>query len=108
MYRLEDLTLSGKRVLIRQDLNVPVDSGRVSSDKRIVASLPTIRHAIKEGASVMIMSHLGRPKEGQDDPQFSLSPVAQCLSEHLGQPVRVCRDYLCQSPKVEAGQVLLL
>ena len=56
----------------------------------------------------MIMSHLGRPKEGQDDPQFSLSPVAQCLSEHLGQPVRVCRDYLSQSPKVEAGQVLLL
>ena len=108
MYRLEDITLSGKRVLIRQDLNVPIDSGQVRSDKRIVASLPTIRHAIAEGASVMIMSHLGRPKEGQSDPQFSLAPVAQCLSEHLGQPVRVCGDYLSQSPRVESGQVVLL
>ena len=74
--RMSDLELSGKRVLIREDLNVPVDDGKVTSDARIRASLPTIRAAQEAGAAVMLMSHLGRPTEGQPDEAFSLQPVA--------------------------------
>ncbi|MCJ7814479.1 MAG: phosphoglycerate kinase, partial [Xanthomonadales bacterium] len=73
--RMENLDLAGKRVLIREDFNVPVSDGRVTSDARIRAALPTLRLALEKGAAVIILSHLGRPVEGQPDPQFSLQPV---------------------------------
>ncbi|MDH3954144.1 MAG: phosphoglycerate kinase, partial [Gammaproteobacteria bacterium] len=89
--RMSDLELSGKRVLIRQDLNVPIDGGTVTSDARIRASLPTIEAALDAGAAVMLMSHLGRPTEGQPDDKYSLQPVADRLSELLGREVRLVR-----------------
>jgi phosphoglycerate kinase len=92
--KMTDVDLSGKRVLIRQDLNVPVKDGKVTSDKRIQASLPTIKHAVDAGARVMIMSHLGRPTEGEFDPQFSLAPVAERISELTGQKARLVNDWL--------------
>ena len=81
--KLEDLDISGKRLLIRQDLNVPVKDGKVTSDKRIEAALPTIRYALEKGASVMVMSHLGRPVEGEPDSAFSLQPVASHMALSL-------------------------
>lgn len=104
--RMEDLDLAGKRVLIREDLNVPVSNGRVASDARIRAALPTIRLALEKGAAVMVMSHLGRPVEGEFDPQFSLQPVADHLAELLGQPVRLEKDWL-GGVDVGKGEVVL-
>ena len=92
--RMTDLDLAGKRVLIRQDLNVPIDDGKVTSEQRITASLPTIRLALEKGAAVMVTSHLGRPKEGQWTAEDSLAPVAQRLSAHLGRPVPLVRDWV--------------
>ena len=92
--RMLDQDLEGKRVLIRQDLNVPVHAGQVASDARIRASLPTIESALKAGGRVMLMSHLGRPTEGQFDAQYSLAPVADHLSKLLGFEVRLCVDWL--------------
>ncbi len=92
--RMADLALAGKRLLIREDLNVPVKDGAVTSDARIRAALPTIRLALERGARVMILSHLGRPKEGQCEPEFSLAPVAVRLSELLGAPVPLVGDWL--------------
>lgn len=92
--RMADLDLAGKRVLIREDLNVPVADGVVSSDARIRAALPTVRMAMEKGARVLIMSHLGRPEEGKFEPEFSLAPVAQRLSELLGKPVPLVKDWL--------------
>jgi phosphoglycerate kinase len=106
--KMTDLDLSGKRVLIRQDLNVPVKDGKVTSDKRIRASLPTIKHCIDAGAKVMLMSHLGRPTEGEPAEEFSLKPVADYLTEALGQEVALVKDYLEKAPELENGQVLLL
>ena len=105
--RMADIDLSGKRVLIRQDLNVPVKDGKVSSDKRIRASLPTIRYAAEAGAKVMVMSHLGRPTEGEYDQQFSMAPVADTLAELLGKEVRLVKDWL-DGVDVAEGQVVLL
>jgi phosphoglycerate kinase len=105
--KMTDLDLAGKRVLIREDLNVPVKDGKVTSDARIRASLPTIQLALKAGAKVMVMSHLGRPKEGEPEEQFSLAPVAARLSELLGQPVRLMKNWL-DGVQVEAGQAVLL
>src|SRR5262245_11846946 len=85
--KITALDLKGKRVLIREDLNVPVKDGKVTSDKRIRASLPTIQHAIKAGAKVMLMSHLGRPEEGKYSEEDSLKPVADILSSLLGKQV---------------------
>jgi len=102
------LDLAGKRVLIRQDLNVPLRDGVVTSDQRIKASLPTIRHCIDAGAQVMVMSHLGRPEEGNPEPQFSLRPVADYLANALGKPVSLVSDYLEQMPAMAAGEVVLL
>ncbi len=104
--RMENLDLAGKRVMIRQDLNVPVSNGRVSSDVRIRAALPTVQMALRRGAAVMLLSHLGRPVEGEFDPQFSLRPVADRLSELLGQPVRLERDWL-DGVEVHPGEVVL-
>ncbi len=105
---MADLELAGKRVLIRQDLNVPVKDGAVASDKRIRASLPTVRQALDAGARVMIMSHLGRPTEGEFAIEFSLKPVADHMTRLLGTPVRLVADYLDRPPQLEDGQVVLL
>jgi len=105
--KMTDLNLAGKRVLIREDLNVPIKDGKVSSDARIRASLPTLQLAIKAGAKVMLMSHLGRPEEGVYDEASSLAPVAEHLSGLLGQPVKLVKDYLT-GVEVAAGEVVLL
>lgn len=104
--RLQDQALAGKRVLIRQDLNVPLADGKVANDARIRASLPTIKLALEAGAKVMLMSHLGRPTEGEFDQALSLQPVADHLAELLGQTVRVERDWL-DGVELEAGEVVL-
>jgi len=106
--KLTGLDLAGKRVLIRQDLNVPVKDGVVSSDQRIKASLPAIRHCIDAGAQLMIMSHLGRPEEGKPEAQFSLQPVADYLAQALGNAVPLISDYLAQAPAMIDGDVVLL
>ncbi len=105
---MTDLDLSGKSVLIRQDLNVPVKDGVVTSDQRIKASLPTIQHCIDAGAKLMIMSHLGRPTEGQPEAQYSLQPVADYLSKALGRNIALIGDYLKQTPNMANGDVVLL
>ena len=106
--KMTDLDLKGKRVLIRQDLNVPqADDGSVTDDTRIRASLPTIQHAIKAGAKVMLMSHLGRPEEGVYSEADSLKPVANKLSELLGKEVRVIKDWLDGNFKIADGEVVL-
>ncbi|MCP4406796.1 MAG: phosphoglycerate kinase [Gammaproteobacteria bacterium] len=104
--KMTDLELAGKRVLIREDLNVPLSNGKVSSDKRIRASLPTIEHAMKAGAKVMLMSHLGRPTEGEYDSKYSLQPVAEHLSTLLGKEVRLARDWL-DGLEIDEGDVVL-
>jgi phosphoglycerate kinase len=103
---MQDLELAGKRVLIREDLNVPVKDGVVTSDARIRAALPTINQALAAGARVMVMSHLGRPTEGQFDPQFSMAPVAGHLEKLLGRPVPLVRDWL-DGVDVNAGEIAL-
>ncbi len=106
--KMTDLDLAGKRVLIRQDLNVPIKDGKVASDKRIRASMPTIEHCIKAGARVMLMSHLGRPTEGEPADEFSMKPVADYLSDALGKEVRLVADYLDNAPELADGDVVLL
>jgi phosphoglycerate kinase len=103
---LADLELQNKKVLIRQDLNVPIKDGVVSSDKRIKASIPTIELALQKGAAVMLMSHLGRPTEGEYAEEFSLQPVAKRLSELLGKDVRLEKDWL-EGVEVNVGEVVL-
>ncbi len=106
--KMTDLDLAGKRVLIRQDLNVPIKDGKVADDTRIRASLPTIEHCVKAGARVMLMSHLGRPTEGEYNEEFSLAPVVEHLAGLLGQPVRLIKDYLDVAPEVGEGEVAVL
>ena len=110
--KMTALDLAGKRVLIREDLNVPLKAGKVSSDARIRASLPPIQLAIKAGAKVLLMSHLGRPEEGVYDEANSLAPVAAHLSQLLGQPVKLVKDYLqgveVAVDEIAAGEVVLL
>ena len=106
--KMTDLDLAGKRVLIRQDLNVPVKDGKVTSAKRIEASMPTIEHCIKAGAKVMLMSHLGRPTEGEPADEFSLLPVVNYLSDALGKEVKLVKDYLDNAPSVADGEVVVL
>jgi len=110
--RMSDLDLAGKRVLIREDLNVPIEHiegqpGRVTSEQRITAALPTLRRALEQGAAVMVTSHLGRPKEGVWSEADSLAPVARRLSELLGRDVPLVRDYL-DGVDVQPGQLVLL
>lgn len=105
--KMTDLDLKGKRVLIRQDLNVPVKDGRVTSDARIRASLPTVQQALEGGARVMLMSHLGRPTEGEFSEADSLAPVAAHMGSLLGREVRLVRDYL-DGVDLADGEVVLL
>ena len=104
---MTDLDLAGRRVLIREDFNVPVVNGVVTSDARIRAALPTLKTALEHRARVLVMSHLGRPKEGERDPALSLAPVAKTLSQLLGRPVRFVEDWI-GGVTAEPGEVVLL
>ena len=106
MLHMTDLNLRGQRVLMRQDLNVPIKNGEVSSDARLAAALPSIRHALDAGAAVLLMSHLGRPEEGQVDPAFSLAPVARRLTELLEMEVPLISDW--RNASAAPGEVVLL
>jgi len=107
--RMTSLDLKGKRVLIREDLNVPLKDGKIAASQRLEAALPTIKLARDAGARVMVMSHLGRPKEGYFNEHESLAPVAAWLGQALGQPVRLLRDYLNgETVDVAPGEVVLL
>ena len=105
--KMADLDLQGKRVLIRADLNVPIKDGKVTSDKRIVATLPTIELALKKGAKVMVTSHLGRPEEGVYNEEFSLKPVVDYMSTKLDCKVRLVKDYL-DGVEVNDNEVVVL
>ena len=105
--KMTDLDLRGQRVLIREDLNVPIKDGTVSSDARLRAALPTIKMALQLGAKVMVMSHLGRPKEGVYEEQFSLAPVADYLGEQLQCHVRLQKDWL-NGVNIADGELVLL
>jgi phosphoglycerate kinase len=104
---MTDLDLAGQRVLIRQDLNVPIENGQVTSEQRITASLPTLKLALEKGAAVMVTSHLGRPKEGEWSAENSLAPVAERLSAHLGRPVPLIKDWV-DGVTVKPGEIVLL
>nr|VFK37429.1 MAG: phosphoglycerate kinase [Candidatus Kentron sp. TC]VFK51535.1 MAG: phosphoglycerate kinase [Candidatus Kentron sp. TC] len=103
--KMTELDLAGKRVLMREDMNVPIKDGKITDDTRIRASMPTIEHALDAGAKVMILSHLGRPKGGPD-PKFSLKPVAEYLADLLGKPVRLETDWL-NGIDLDAGEVVV-
>jgi len=104
--RMDELELAGKRVMIREDFNVPLEGGRITSDARLEAALPTIRMALDEGAAVILLSHLGRPQEGRFDKALSLSPVASRLSDLLGQEVRLEAHWL-DGVAVKPGEAVL-
>lgn len=106
--RMSELSLADKVVLIREDLNVPIKDGKVSSDARLQASLPTIKMALEKGAAVIVCSHLGRPTEGNPEAIYSLAPVADYLSDKLAAAVTLNTDYLTQSLAIKAGEVVLL
>ncbi len=106
--KLTDLDLKGKRVLIRADLNVPVKDGKVTSDARISASMSTINHCLKQGAKVMVTSHLGRPTEGEWSEENSLKPVADNIAARLGKPVRLIKDWVNGGFDVAAGELVVL
>lgn len=106
--RMSELSLTDKVVLIREDLNVPIKAGKVASDARLQASLPTIKMALEKGAAVIVCSHLGRPTEGNPEAIYSLAPVADYLSDKLSAPVTLNSDYLTQGVAIEAGEVVLL
>jgi len=106
--KMTNLDLSGKRVLIRADLNVPVAGGKVTSDARITASMATIEHALKAGAKVMVTSHLGRPEEGVYSEENSLQPVVDVISAKLGKPVRLIKDWVDGGFDVAAGELVVL
>ncbi len=104
--KMVDLDLTGQRVLIREDLNVPVSEGKVTSDARLRAALPTIKHALNSGAKVMVMSHLGRPTEGDFEEKYSLQPVVNYLTEALSSPVKLVSNYL-DGVEVDAGELVI-
>ena len=106
--RLVDLDLKGKRVFIRSDLNVPIQNGKITSPKRILASIPTIEFALQKGASVMVTSHLGRPEEGKYSSDDSLKPVVDFLKSHLKYPVRLVSDWVNSSFDIAPGQLTVL
>ncbi|THB65343.1 MAG: phosphoglycerate kinase [Desulfovibrio sp.] len=103
---MQDVDLKDKRVLIRQELNVPVKDGKVVNDKRIRASLPTLKLALEKGAKIMVVSHLGRPKAGEYDPAFSFAPVAEHMQELLNVPVTLAQDWI-DGVEPKAGEIVL-
>ena len=103
---MDEVDLSGRRVLIRQDLNVPMHAGNITNDARIRASLPTLKLALDRGAAVMLMSHLGRPREGEFDPALSLQPIARALSEALGVEVKCIQNWI-NGIDIQAGEIVL-
>ena len=105
LIKITDLDLSGKRVFIRADLNVPVANGKVTSDARITASIATIEHALKQGAKVMVTSHLGRPEEGVYSEENSLQPVADVLSVKLGKKIRLVKNWLSDESPAGSLQI---
>lgn len=105
---MKQLDLSGKRVLIREDLNVPIKDGVITSDVRLQAALPTLKDALAQGAAVLVASHLGRPTEGEVEQKYSLAPVAAYLAEKLGVPVKFSTDYLQNGVEVATGELVLL
>ncbi len=105
---MKDVDLAGKRVLIREDLNVPITDGVISSDVRLQAALPTIKDALSKGAAVLVTSHLGRPTEGEAEPKYSLAPVADYLAKALDAPVRFSTDYLSAGVDAKVGEVVVL
>jgi phosphoglycerate kinase len=106
LIKMSDIDLRGKRVLIREDLNVPIKDGIITSDQRLQAALPTLRAALSAGASVIVLSHLGRPEEGKADSRFSLQPVADYLTTHLDYPVHFVTDYL-DGVQVKPGELVI-
>jgi phosphoglycerate kinase len=106
--RLQDLDLAGRRVLIREDLNVPIKDGQIKAEQRIAAALPTLKLALEKGAAVMVTSHLGRPTEGEWSEADSLAPVATRLAQLLGQPVPLLRDWVDGGFEVKPGEIVLL
>lgn len=108
MNQITDFNIKDKRVFIRADLNVPISSGKISSKNRIEASLPTIKYALKSGAKVMITSHLGRPKEGYFNEEYSLAPIANYLSQILDKEIPLIRDWTIKEFTVEAGEIVVL
>jgi len=108
MNQLQDFDLKNKRVFIRADLNVPIKSGKISSTNRIEASLPTIIYCLNAGAKVMVTSHLGRPKEGEYDQEFSLAPVVKFIENHLNKKINFIRDWTTQTFNVESGELVIL
>jgi len=103
MNQLQDFDLKNKRVFIRADLNVPIKLGKISSTNRIEASLPTIMYCLNAGAKVMVTSHLGRPKEGEYDQEFSLAPVVKFIENHLNKKINFIRDWTTQTFNVESA-----
>lgn len=106
LLKMTDLDLAGKRVLIREDLNVPIKDGIITSDQRLQAALPTLQKALDAGAAVMVLSHLGRPEEGRFEPRFSLAPVAEYLQQRLSYPVRFVSEYL-NGVNVKPGELVV-
>ncbi len=106
LIKMNELDLRGKRVLIREDLNVPIKDGMITSDQRLQAALPTLQYALASGAAVMVLSHLGRPEEGRYDPKYSLKPVANYLAKHLKFPVHFTDEYL-QGVDVAPGELMV-
>ena len=106
LIQMSDIDLSGKRVLIREDLNVPIKEGIITSEQRLEAALPTLKAALDAGAAVMVLSHLGRPEEGKFDKRFSLEPIAEYLQQNLNYPVRFVRDYI-NGVDVQPGELVV-
>ncbi|STX27667.1 phosphoglycerate kinase [Legionella beliardensis] len=106
LIKMSDLDLRNKRVLIREDLNVPIKDGIITSDQRLQAALPTLQNALDAGAAVIVLSHLGRPEEGKFEKRFSLEPVADYLAKHLNAPVRFEQDYL-QGLSINSGELVV-
>lgn len=105
--KMQDLNLKGRRVLMREDLNVPMKNGKITSEQRLIASLPAIKSAMNAGAHVIVMSHLGQPEEGAFNPEFSMAPVAERLAQLLGKSVRLVKDWL-DGVDVAAGEVVMV
>ena len=107
MLKMSDIDLHNKRVLIREDFNVPLENGNITSDARLLAAMPTIKLALSKGAKIILMSHLGRPEEGKYDPALSLEVVAKRLGELLNQNIKFYKNYLDENINLNSGEIIL-